>query len=411
MLYIHFHQTIIQSMFHLNELSHLDIVWFSRNYSEEYSFISHSIPSAIDFNIAKEFPLIEEKIFNADGLTYCCAATHGFLEFIFIPLMYEDVKEGFIRIGPFLSTVLPETQISQLFHALKLSVRDQQHLRHYYEALPLLASNNNANLGYLGMNLFGQSMPIVRESHYQSEHSAIISNDIHTSTTENIALIEERYKHEHLLRQAFRENNRALLDSVIQYFETSANFRDRVPKNPLRSTKNLAFAYNTVLRHASEDAGLHPVYLDRLSFKYALLIEQSTTRTQVLQLHREMFNGYFDAVSKYVFKQYSPFVQRVIHYIQLNIDKALTPSHLAKHFYVQASNLSTLFKKETGKTISTFVHELQIAEACYYLETTTLTVSEISTMLGINDANYFTRLFKKIKKMPPSVYRKGHFKY
>ncbi len=78
MLYIHFHQTIIQSMFHLNELSHLDIVWFSRNYSEEYSFISHSIPSAIDFNIAKEFPLIEEKYLNADGLTYCCAATHGF---------------------------------------------------------------------------------------------------------------------------------------------------------------------------------------------------------------------------------------------------------------------------------------------------------------------------------------------
>ncbi len=199
-------------------------------------------------------------------------------------------QRGFIRIGPFLSTVLPETQISQLFHALKLSVRDQQHLRHYYEALPLLASNNNANLGYLGMNLFGQSMPIVRESHYQSEHSAIISNDIHTSTTENIALIEERYKHEHLLRQAFREIIAHCLIRSSNILKPLLIFEIACQKStPIH--QNLAFAYNTVLRHASEDAGLHPVYLDRLSFKYALLIEQSTTRTQVLQLHREMFNG------------------------------------------------------------------------------------------------------------------------
>ncbi len=411
MLYIHFQQTIIQSMFHLNELTNLDIVWFSKEYKNEYSFMSRSIPNAINFNTEKEFPLIEKKLFSPTGLTYCCAATLGFLEFIFIPLLYEEQKEGFIRIGPFRSTSITETQVTQLFYNLRLSVRNQQSLRNYYDTLPLLPSNATANLGYLGMNLFGQSMPLVRESHYQSEQAITQDNEIITSTLENIEKIEERYKHEHMLRQAICQSNPVLLEKAIHFFETSANFQDRIPQNPLRSTKNLAFVLNTVLRHAAEEGGLHPVYLDRLSSKYALLIEQATTRTQVSQLHHDMYTSYFNAVAKHTFKEYSPFIQKVVTYIQLNIDKSLTPTLLAKRFHMQASNLAALFKKETGKTVSTFIHELQIAEASYYLETTTLTIGEISTMIGLNDANYFTRLFKKIKKMSPSAYRKENFKY
>ena len=71
--------------------------------------------------------------------------------------------------------------------------RNQQSLRHYYDTLPLLPSSAPANLGYLGMNLFGQSMPLVHESHYRSEQTIIQNDEIINSTFENIEKITKKY--------------------------------------------------------------------------------------------------------------------------------------------------------------------------------------------------------------------------
>ena len=95
----------------------------------------------------------------------------------------------------------------------------------------------------------------------------------------------------------------------------------------------------------------------------------------------------------------------MVTYIELNLMERLSLSYLANMFHISHSYLSTLFKNETGKTITDYINQKRVDQACLYLRDTDLKVIDIASRVGINDLNYFTKIFKKYKKMTPSHYR------
>ena len=72
---------------------------------------------------------------------------------------------------------------------------------------------------------------------------------------------------------------------------------------------------------------------------------------------------------------------------------------------VNASYLSTLFKKETGKTLTEYVNGKRIEYAIFLLNSTQLQIQAIAQYCGISDVNYFTRLFKTAVGKTPKEYR------
>jgi len=72
---------------------------------------------------------------------------------------------------------------------------------------------------------------------------------------------------------------------------------------------------------------------------------------------------------------------------------------------VNASYLSTLFKKETGSTLTDYVNRKRIEHAVYLLNTTSLPISTVGQRCGIQDDNYFTKMFKKYTSMTPKQFR------
>lgn len=72
----------------------------------------------------------------------------------------------------------------------------------------------------------------------------------------------------------------------------------------------------------------------------------------------------------------------------------ITPNHLNKRI-----------KQEIGKTTSEIIKETTILEAKVLLLQTDLTIKEISTELGFDDASYFSRLFKNETNSTPTNYR------
>lgn len=53
-----------------------------------------------------------------------------------------------------------------------------------------------------------------------------------------------------------------------------------------------------------------------------------------------------------------------------------------------------------------YIEEKRITQAKNLLRFTDLTVDEISTAIGLNDANYLARRFRKVEGMSPGEYRK-----
>ena len=64
------------------------------------------------------------------------------------------------------------------------------------------------------------------------------------------------------------------------------------------------------------------------------------------------------------------------------------------------------FKKATGYSPITYVQHLRIEEAKRRLERTDAPVDEISWNVGYQDPAFFRRLFKRITRITPAVYRR-----
>ncbi len=69
------------------------------------------------------------------------------------------------------------------------------------------------------------------------------------------------------------------------------------------------------------------------------------------------------------------------------------------------ARFSHWFKLHTGISPMTYLNELRVQKACEYLDTTALSIKEISVLLGYEDPLYFSRSFQKCTGQSPSSYR------
>ncbi|TBL69945.1 helix-turn-helix transcriptional regulator [Paenibacillus thalictri] len=57
-----------------------------------------------------------------------------------------------------------------------------------------------------------------------------------------------------------------------------------------------------------------------------------------------------------------------------------------------------------------YIHQLRVQRAKHLLEESKLPIQEIAREIGIDDAFYFSKIFKQIEGVPPSKYREDHLK-
>ncbi|SDB24519.1 Helix-turn-helix domain-containing protein [Pseudobutyrivibrio sp. YE44] len=66
-----------------------------------------------------------------------------------------------------------------------------------------------------------------------------------------------------------------------------------------------------------------------------------------------------------------------------------------------------IFKQHLGKSFIVFLNELRIDKAKQLLEKPAINIKDVCFDVGYRDANYFTRVFKRLTGMTPSEYRNG----
>lgn len=218
------------------------------------------------------------------------------------------------------------------------------------------------------------------------------------------AMVEQRYENENrLLTSVTRGDTVAAMSALeqIKRFQLSARFSD-----PLRDRKNLMITMNTLMRKAIEAASVHPYYIDRISRKYSLRIENMASEAEERLLLRDMIKEYCAYVQRYSLKNYSPLVQKVINHINLNLDSTLSLKSLAAMCYISPSYLSNIFKQETGQTLTDYINSQRISRAALRLTVSDLSIAAVAESVGILDVNYFTKMFKKMMGMTPTQYRR-----
>ena len=334
------------------------------------------------------------------------------LRYIYLMLPEVRDQQRILFIGPYLSSPLSSRDLLELGEKLKISPKSQRYLEEYYLTIPVITDGDRLiiMIDTLCERIWGSTSFTVFDSSRTYKHpESPINESAHTESYDdvlvNMKAMEKRYEFENEMIKAVTLGQ-IHKESMFNVSMSDNMFEKRV-SDPVRNAKNYGIIMNTLLRKAAENGGVHPIYLDRVSSDFAFKIERIESLSDNAALMKDMFRTYCRLVRKHSIKKYSPVVQKTILMIDTDLSADLSLSALAAHQGISLGYLSTVFKKETGKTVSEYVREKRIKHAIHLLSTTHLQVQTVALHCGIMDVQYFSKIFKKQTGKTPKEYRES----
>ncbi len=100
------------------------------------------------------------------------------------------------------------------------------------------------------------------------------------------------------------------------------------------------------------------------------------------------------------------YVRKAVSFIQSNYCNPIKVTDVADFVCVNRSYLYTLFENYLGMPPQKFLSAYRITKAAELLQTTDIPIGSIALSCGYNDALVFTKAFKQVKGISPSLYRK-----
>jgi len=98
-------------------------------------------------------------------------------------------------------------------------------------------------------------------------------------------------------------------------------------------------------------------------------------------------------------------LNNVLTYISEHYQEKIYIAQLARMCYMTECHFCRFFKKTIGKSAVSYINELRVEKAAVLLKNTRDSVAYIGECVSFDDANYFTRVFKKIKGVSPAKFR------
>jgi len=321
----------------------------------------------------------------------------------------EIKRASALIIGPFLNKEFNSNDILELSEQIKAPPKLAKDIENYYGSLPiiLISSHLYGLIDAFAEHIYSTTnfkmIDVTKEYDWALPIISAQESITPEQTSWNMELMQKRYDYENELMEAVARGQEHKIDVMFSRF-TSMPFERRL-KDPVMNFKNYIIVMNTLLRKAAEQGGVHPVYLDKISSEFALQIEGISTITNIQNMMSEMFHAYCRLVKKHSLKNYSPAVGKIITIVEADLTANLSLNALAKTLNVSASYLSTLFKKETGKTLTDYVNGRRVEYAKKLLKTTTLQIQTIAGLCGIDDVHYFSKMFKNTVGLTPKAFR------
>lgn len=307
--------------------------------------------------------------------------------------------------GPFLSMLITEENQHRIIQENQIPLEDQHYL---YEAIKTMKILNLEEYTSIAKIMLW----IIRKKHLDANMIYRMSRQVNydrerpREIEESFTIIDERYRMQnkmmHYVSMGDGETAKKMGGKTVY------DFSYRVPGDPMRAMKNQYLTFNTILRIALERVGVTPLSLHQLSDNMAILIEATNSVDQIMS----MGNRLIDEYSKLAKRHHTRGLTRNIHnaqrYIENHLSEKIHLSEIAEEIGVNPSHLSRQFRKETGKTITQFIHSRRVEKAKTLLRLNESSITEVAVKCGFEELNYFSRVFRQNTGCTPMEYQKQH---
>ncbi|MBQ2895858.1 MAG: helix-turn-helix domain-containing protein [Oscillospiraceae bacterium] len=329
----------------------------------------------------------------------------------YILLLLPGEPQQAMVAGPYLTNEVSRVTLLQRSERLGVPPWLTRRMTDYYANLPVIGEDSALHNVFTAFaeGIWGTDFEIVDVRHDRESSSGLVFPDQGGREPElllmDMQLVERRYIFENELMEIVSRGQRHRAELMMGSFG-ELSLEERTP-DPLRNTKNYCIICNTLMRKAAEQGGVHPVYIDELSSDFARRIESVRRLPEARQLIPDMAQAYCRLVRKHKAEKYSPLVRKAVLLIETDLSRDLSLHALSGILSVSPGYLSTIFRHDTGQTLTEFVNERRLELGARLLRGGTLQIQTISQYCGMTDVNYFSKLFKKHYGVTPREYRKS----
>lgn len=394
-----------------------------QNYHISYHYLKDNMDSVpeIDFGVRRLFfPDIDYGEITREFLRIYAPATiykvQDYFACSYILFQMPDTDEiTYMIIGPYMSSAFTAEMLLKKFPNSPAAILPQ--LEKYYADLPIIPEESRIMtiLYTLGEYMWGgmDNFSVQNVQNFVFDRFEPVAQRPKDLESEepylSMKMLEDRYAEEDKLIHAVSQGQTHKAEMHINAL--TARQTEQRTADSLRDSKNYSVILNTLLRKAAEAGAVHPLHIDNLSSRYARKIELCTSAGALESLRREMVHKYCLLVKNHSMKGYSLLVRKVLAQIDSDLTADLSLRTQAEYLNINPSYLSTLFRKETGYTLTEYVNKKRIEQAIFLLNTTNQQIQMIAQSCGIPDVNYFTKIFKKHVGMTPKDYRDNIVSY
>ncbi|PZM14711.1 AraC family transcriptional regulator [Rhizobium tubonense] len=165
--------------------------------------------------------------------------------------------------------------------------------------------------------------------------------------------------------------------------------------------------HRLILASAGPLLRLQQATIDHVADCSLRLIREASTPAKASAIAYEAAMALYDDVfGSHAFEADMSVMQRVIDHIRANLERALSVEELAGISGLSRAHFSRVFTESEGMPPAEFVLQQRMQRAAKLLTNAAfLPVKEVAIISGFDDANYFSKVFRRVYGITPTEFR------
>lgn len=315
-----------------------------------------------------------------------------------------------VSVGPFCCLIWTEEECVQFLRSANIRDTTPMELLACRSQYPVIPKQDALHIAQSFTRLFdpaSETWGIADVDNFAPKLPGLPDAARHPLKNNYSELIQERYQTEQRFISDVENGNSHAAILNLRNMQ-----RDVMPLKQIGTTLENerigAAIVRTMLRLAAFRQGLPAAAIDLLSQNNTVATRQAATVEDIYKEKENMVRTFCQEIKAHQEHRYSNLVLGMIHCIDRQYAQDLSIRQMADERNVNINHLISAFRRETGLTPGAYIRQTRMRHGARLLAETDLSVQDIGSMVGVPDANYFIKLFKKEYSLTPTQYRKFH---
>lgn len=218
------------------------------------------------------------------------------------------------------------------------------------------------------------------------------------------------YRHEYSFYSNVAEGNIEEVQKVLADPNNVSLYESpeygKLSKDLIRNIRYHFVVSTALITRQCVENGLERELAYTMSDIYIGKMDLLRTAKEIIGLHNEMLLDFTRKMADLPKRQvYSMQVMKAIDYICRSRNHHITAGSVAEKLNINRSYLSTIFKRETGESISDFIRREKLKAAANMLRFSDYSCSDIAEYFGFASQSHFIKLFFGEYGVTPNKYR------